>query len=204
MNVFAKTGFIALAVMLLFATVASAHSGRTDANGGHNCSQKSKDKGLCTGYHYHNSGKSSGGSSSSSGTSSGSGSSSSSSKDNTGGSSSISSGSKSAASKYAKSSVQLYVNDKQVVLNTSPLLKDNTNYFPIKETAAALGATAEWNTANSELTIAKDKKKFVLEPKKDKLLQVDATDYAPIRIIVEGLGGSLAFDKAKNTIFVKL
>jgi len=33
---------------------AFAHSGRTDANGGHNCSQKSIDKGLCYGYHYHN------------------------------------------------------------------------------------------------------------------------------------------------------
>ena len=29
------------------------HSGRTDANGGHNCSDKSKRKGLCSGYHYH-------------------------------------------------------------------------------------------------------------------------------------------------------
>lgn len=35
---------------------AIAHSGRTDANGGHNCSQKSIEKGLCTGYHYHNDG----------------------------------------------------------------------------------------------------------------------------------------------------
>ncbi|WP_148298711.1 YHYH domain-containing protein [Paenibacillus pini] len=32
----------------------SAHSGRLDKNGGHNCSAKSKQKGLCTGYHYHN------------------------------------------------------------------------------------------------------------------------------------------------------
>ncbi|MHA7967616.1 stalk domain-containing protein [Paenibacillus sp. CAU 1782] len=203
MKVFAKTGVIVLTVMLLFTTVASAHSGRTDANGGHNCSQKSKDKGLCTGYHYHNSGKSSGGSSSSSGTSSGS-ESSSSSKGNTTGSNSSSSGSKSSAAQYSKSSVQLYVNDKQVALKTSPLLKDNTNYFPIKETAEALGATAEWDSAKSTLTIAKDKKKLALDPKKDKLLQVDATDYAPIRIIVEGLGGTLTFDKAKNTIFVKL
>nr|WP_144028478.1 YHYH domain-containing protein [Paenibacillus ferrarius] len=37
-----------------------AHSGRTDANGGHNCSAASKAKGLCTGYHYHNGGSSSG------------------------------------------------------------------------------------------------------------------------------------------------
>ena len=31
----------------------SAHSGRTDSTGGHNCSAESKRKGLCTGYHYH-------------------------------------------------------------------------------------------------------------------------------------------------------
>ncbi|WP_232016610.1 YHYH domain-containing protein [Paenibacillus baekrokdamisoli] len=35
------------------ASVASAHSGRTDKHGGHKCSEKSKKKGLCTGYHYH-------------------------------------------------------------------------------------------------------------------------------------------------------
>lgn len=40
----------------LLAFYSSAHSGRTDANGGHNCSQASKKKGLCTGHHYHNSG----------------------------------------------------------------------------------------------------------------------------------------------------
>ena len=40
-------------IVLLFTlnTSVLAHSGRTDANGGHNCSEKSKRKGLCTGYH---------------------------------------------------------------------------------------------------------------------------------------------------------
>lgn len=33
-----------------------AHSGGTDSSGGHNCSEKSKAKGLCSGYHYHNGG----------------------------------------------------------------------------------------------------------------------------------------------------
>ncbi|RKN85620.1 YHYH domain-containing protein [Paenibacillus ginsengarvi] len=55
--------------MLVLPTVqANAHSGRTDSNGGHNCSDASKKKGLCTGYHYHNGGSS--GSNSSSGSSS--------------------------------------------------------------------------------------------------------------------------------------
>lgn len=30
-----------------------AHGGRTDTSGGHKCSEKSQQKGLCTGYHYH-------------------------------------------------------------------------------------------------------------------------------------------------------
>ncbi len=44
-----------LIIVLLFSlnTSVLAHSGRTDSNGGHNCSEKSKRKGLCSGYHYH-------------------------------------------------------------------------------------------------------------------------------------------------------
>ncbi len=45
-------------LFLLFAVSIACypHSGRTDSSGGHNCSAKSKSKGLCTGYHYHNGG----------------------------------------------------------------------------------------------------------------------------------------------------
>lgn len=55
-----------LFLSLVMPTLALAHSGRTDSSGGHNCSAKSKAKGLCSGYHYHNGGSSSSGSSSSS------------------------------------------------------------------------------------------------------------------------------------------
>ncbi|WP_251029149.1 MULTISPECIES: YHYH domain-containing protein [unclassified Bacillus (in: firmicutes)] len=64
-------------LFLLLPSTVSAHSGRTDSNGGHNCSEKSIAKGLCSGYHYHNGGGSSSGGSSSSDSSSSSGSSSS-------------------------------------------------------------------------------------------------------------------------------
>lgn len=56
-----KIALIALLFTFLFGTIASAHSGRTDSSGGHNCSDKSKAKGLCTGYHYHNGGGSTSG-----------------------------------------------------------------------------------------------------------------------------------------------
>ncbi|WP_144407020.1 YHYH domain-containing protein [Paenibacillus sp. IHBB 10380] len=46
---------IFMALILVVATSSSvyAHSGRLDKQGGHKCSAKSKQKGLCTGYHYH-------------------------------------------------------------------------------------------------------------------------------------------------------
>ncbi|WP_321392154.1 YHYH domain-containing protein [Emcibacter sp.] len=51
-----KNILTALTILIALSAQAFAHSGRTDKNGGHNCSQKSKEKGLCTGYHYHNNG----------------------------------------------------------------------------------------------------------------------------------------------------
>jgi hypothetical protein len=49
-----KKILIGLIAIVLLTSQASAHSGKTDKKGGHKCSQKSIDKGLCTGYHYHN------------------------------------------------------------------------------------------------------------------------------------------------------
>ncbi len=50
-----KIRFLLIPVLIMISQV-DAHSGRLDKKGGHNCSQKSKEKGLCTGYHYHSGG----------------------------------------------------------------------------------------------------------------------------------------------------
>jgi len=47
---------IAFLLFIPFNGMVDAHSGRTDSSGGHNCSEKSKAKGLCSGYHSHNGG----------------------------------------------------------------------------------------------------------------------------------------------------
>jgi hypothetical protein len=62
-----RVATIAVTLSLMFGSMAFAHSGRTDASGGHNCSAKSISKGLCSGYHYHNGGSSNSGSTSSAG-----------------------------------------------------------------------------------------------------------------------------------------
>ncbi|WP_431027041.1 YHYH domain-containing protein [Lysinibacillus sp. LZ02] len=63
---FRKVIFSMMICLFVFSSISYAHSGRTDSSGGHNCSQKSINKGLCSGYHYHNGGSSTGSSSSNS------------------------------------------------------------------------------------------------------------------------------------------
>ena len=48
-----KNLLLGVSVLIFLSSNAFSHSGRTDSNGGHNCSEASKRKGLCTGYHYH-------------------------------------------------------------------------------------------------------------------------------------------------------
>ncbi len=48
-----KSIILMLSLTIMASTQAFAHGGGLDKKGGHNCSQKSKDKGLCSGYHYH-------------------------------------------------------------------------------------------------------------------------------------------------------
>ena len=53
MKIFGKI-LLVFAFIISINTTSYAHSGRTDQYGGHNCSLKSQQKGLCSGYHYHN------------------------------------------------------------------------------------------------------------------------------------------------------
>lgn len=55
-RMYKKIAVLTLLFTFVFGTISFAHSGRTDSSGGHNCSEKSKAKGLCTGYHNHNGG----------------------------------------------------------------------------------------------------------------------------------------------------
>ncbi|MBP1992739.1 YHYH domain-containing protein [Paenibacillus eucommiae] len=138
----------ALALVFLFAAVASAHPGRTDANGGHTCRTNCEKWGLEYGeYHYHNGGTSS----------KSSGSKSSSSKGSTSGGSS-SSTSKAPASKPKQEKVnplqaslptyKITINDTEVdnAYAKYPVLQyKNITYFPMTwEYTQALGIKVDW------------------------------------------------------------
>ncbi|MCR8656717.1 copper amine oxidase N-terminal domain-containing protein [Paenibacillus endoradicis] len=184
---------IILSIALLVPTTA-AHSGRTDANGGHNCSEKSKSKGLCTGYHYH-SGSSSTSSSSSSSNSSTKKSNSSSSKSKT---------TTVKKAEYEKSSVTLYVNDVLVKLDNDILVKENSNYFPVRDVVKAIGATLEIDKTADVIKITKNKKSATLSLSSKNVISKNNTTYAPIRDIVGDLGATITFDKDNNRIYINI
>jgi hypothetical protein len=130
----------------IFSSSVFAHPGRTDSNGGHNCSEKSKAKGLCSGYHYHNGG----------------GSSRSSNKSSSSSSSNITSPSYSTP-KYTQPieeipegyikvnmpSFNVYVNDQKISNSTSkyPIFEyKNIAYFPMTwNYTQALGLETKWD-----------------------------------------------------------
>ncbi|MFF2479885.1 YHYH domain-containing protein [Paenibacillus sp. NPDC058071] len=168
---------LALLITLLFPATTYAHSGRTDANGGHNCSAKSIRKGLCTGYHYHNGGSS--GSTSSSKTSSSS--SSSKSKTSSSGSSSSAKSTKEKTSsnkpapqpQYTVLDKKLTVNDKNQTLQKSLILYDQNTYIYVRDFAAAFGYSVEVDQSkdvilsrkSNSIKIANDSGKIYLDGK---------------------------------------
>jgi len=191
-----KTIVLAVAVMILLLAVSSsalAHSGRLDSNGGHNCSDKSIQKGLCTGYHYHNGGKTTSSTKSTSTT-----------KKTTYTSKSSPSTQTSKPSKELQTSdVKLSVDGSIVELNNKPLVKNNTTFFPIRDVANEIGASISFNDKKTEVTLSRANKKITFKLSGNDIISQSNTTYAPIRSIVEQLGGKVSFDKKKNIIYVE-
>lgn len=148
-----KKSISVLTIFVLFfisSPFTEAHSGRTDSSGGHNCSQKSISKGLCSGYHYHNGGSSSTKSSSSS---------------------TKSSSSSSSSSNYIKSSyapepllttVDVYIDNNWKRYNPSAYMKNGTTLVPMRAIFEDLGATVEYNSSTKTITANKGSEKITL------------------------------------------
>ncbi len=190
-----------LAMVTLFFTttsIADAHPGRLDSNGGHNCSEKSKAKGLCTGYHYHNG--NSGGGSSSDGQSNYT-------KPTT------------AIQAPTLTKVAVYLNNVKQNYTPSAYMKNGTTLVPMKPIFEALGATVSYESATKKVTATKGSKKIVIGVG-NKTAYIDAngttstinlshpaevyqgTTMVPLRFVSQALGAEVTFDEAKLTVYI--
>ncbi|UZM97336.1 copper amine oxidase N-terminal domain-containing protein [Lysinibacillus sp. MHQ-1] len=180
-------------------TIADAHPGRLDSNGGHNCSDKSKAKGLCTGYHYHNGNSGSGSSS--------------------GGQSSYTQPTK-AIQAPALTKVAVYLNNVKQSYTPSAYMKkwhnigtDETNFLKLLEQLFLMIMPLK------KVTATKVGKKIVIGVG-NKTAYVDAngttstislshpaevyqgTTMVPLRFVSQALGAEVTFDEAKLTVYI--
>lgn len=176
-------------VLLLstFAITANAHSGRTDANGGHNCSEKSISKGLCTGYHYHNGGSST----------------------------TPAPAPASQPAPVQAKPITVYIKGIQQTYQQPPVLENGTTLVPLRGIFEALGATVDWNqqqqlvTAEREGTIVKLTigSKSPTVNGKTVAISVPAqirngSTLVPLRFVSEALGATVNYDSATKTISI--
>ncbi|GAA0134043.1 hypothetical protein YSY43_08830 [Paenibacillus sp. YSY-4.3] len=202
---------VSLTLLLSAQTSVLAHSGRTDANGGHNCSEKSKQKGLCSGYHYHNSGTTNSSSKSTSTKSSSTSTNKSSSSSKTGTSS------KNAAPKkgYTTVDITLIVNGSVVPLEQKAVIVNGTVLIPLKNLFDALGATLEWDQATKKITASKGDTSVELTVdstaarKQNKPLTLQAKPIVingytmvPARFAAESFDATVEWDSQSSTITV--
>ncbi|WP_338654016.1 copper amine oxidase N-terminal domain-containing protein [Lysinibacillus sp. Y5S-8] len=181
-------------LFLATASIAEAHPGRLDGNGGHNCSDKSKAKGLCSGYHYHNGGSSSGGQSQSTPT-------------------------PKATTAPVLTKVAVYLNNVKQHYTPGAYMKNGTTLVPMKAIFESLGATVAYESATKKVTATKGSKKIVLGVG-NKMAYVDAngttstialshpaeiyqgTTMVPLRFVSQALGADVTFDEAALIVYI--
>lgn len=180
-----------LSLFMVSSLTADAHSGRTDSNGGHNCSEKSQAKGLCSGYHYHNGG-------------------------NEVAPSTVTNYKKptyESTPKPVLKTVDVYINDVKQYYSPSAYIKNGTTLVPMKPIFVSLGATLTYDNVTKKVTAYKDNKKIVIVIG-NKKAYVDSdgvtttinlshaaeiykgTTMVPLRFVSEALGANITFDGA--------
>ncbi|MEK5231912.1 copper amine oxidase N-terminal domain-containing protein [Lysinibacillus sp. FSL K6-0232] len=182
-----------LTVFLTTASIAEAHPGRLDSNGGHNCSDKSKAKGLCSGYHYHNG--------------------------DAGNSHSHNPQPPKATPAPALTKVAVYLNNTKQNYAPGAYMKNGTTLVPMKAIFQSLGATVSYENATKKVTAIKDNKKIVIGVG-NKVAYVDTngatstitlnhpaeiyqgTTMVPLRFVSQALGANVTFDEATLTVHI--
>ncbi|MFB5761074.1 copper amine oxidase N-terminal domain-containing protein [Paenibacillus medicaginis] len=188
-------------VLLFSSTIANAHPGRTDANGGHYCRTNCAKWGLQDGeYHYHN-----GGGSSSSGSSS---SKSSTHKNST---------PKPTAPTYKESGLKVYVNGQKINFGSEPVIYQNTNLVPLREIAEGLGASLTYDKDTGKIGVKKGERKMTLtigsktvsyngssETASAAPKVIKGVTYVPAQVFARGLGAGIELDSSSNTLKITI
>jgi len=105
-------------------------------------------------------------------------------------------------SSYEESSIKVYVDGKELALESAPIDRRGEEYFPIDEVAQAIGAKVTVDSKRSTITISKGKRKHVLHDKGNKFPVIDGVKYAPIGAIAGGLYTQIRFNHEDGAVYL--
>ena len=186
-----------VAIIFTGTSLAAAHPGRLDSNGGHNCSDKSKAKGLCTGYHYHDAngnpiypGE----------------------ETNSEPEKPVQNPKPAAPS---QPSIKIIIDGETQTLAQKPTVIQGTTMVPFRSVFEKLGANVQWDSNSKKVTAQKEDTKIVLTIG-NKVGYVNNTQVhlpvpayvlngntmVPLRFISETLGASVKWDSQNDTITI--
>ncbi|NEU32013.1 copper amine oxidase N-terminal domain-containing protein [bacterium LRH843] len=181
---------MALTLFLSVTQFANAHPGRTDASGGHNCSDNAKKNELCTGYHFHDAngnpiypGKA---------------------------------GNSSAKPKTTtQPAITVKINGETLSFSQPPVIKNGSTLVPMRAIFEYLGATVSWDQSNQKVTGKKGNSTVVLYINKTEALLngssyilnqpailINGRTLVPLRFIGESLGATVHWDQATKSVSI--
>gem|GEM_PF-2645273 len=129
-------------------------------------------------------------------------------------------GNKKSEQRYYLGKDYYYVNDKKKIMDTSPVLKYNRTFIPVKYIAESIGASIDWQKADKKVTITKGSKKVELWIGKNQALVdnkstaidlanrnicpfiLNGRTFLPLRFVGESLGLDVDWNADKQQIIV--
>lgn len=110
---------------------------------------------------------------------------------------------------------QVFVNNKPITFDVSPMVVDGRTLIPVRNVVEAINALIEWEESSQTITIIKDKTTIVLTVNgktavvNGKTMVLDAPvkiigsrTMIPLRFISENLGCIVGFDNSTNSIII--
>lgn len=118
-------------------------------------------------------------------------------------------------SAFASTEVNVYVNNKYVEFDVSPVIENGRALVPLRGVFEKIGAKVDWNKSLSEAVIKDDYNEIEMILGKDKVMvngevrtidvptrMINSRTFVPLRFITESLGHTVSWDSNSNSIYI--
>lgn len=120
-----------------------------------------------------------------------------------------------ASNAAATSPIRMYYQDREVVMDVPPDIKDGTTVIPVRVISESMGYAVNWDSATREVTVSGQEKEIklrindmtaVINGKPQHLLRpaevINGRTMIPLRFVSEAMGAQVQWDGTKRQIHI--